>query len=438
MRLLRAIAVGRVMTVSLLVIVPLLAQQAPERMVESTVGIISYDLDKRDDDKAQTFSVGILIDETHAVTSFHSCCRPREGVRRMGFGAVVTKESAVPAQVIWSSLEKDIVILRLEHPVGKKPVALYPAGFLREGDRLFAVHYTGLEGSGFTTQVTPAIAGVTVNWQSAAAIHTDLAPYQNNDGAPLFTACGAVAAFRVNSSEPGGLAILASEILPAAEAAGIKISVASQACKANASGQGTPPPPRTTEPGKQAPEPPASLPAGNTIWIAILAGVVVLVLALAWQRRTASTPVRSRGPVLTTNLPPLPGAALRVSANLLPPQGGTPHAFLTGIRGEYRGLRLDLGARPIILGRDPKGANLVFVNETVSNLHCAVSYDPERSVFVLQDLGSANGTHLMESRPGPDAGQRLSPNVLCDAPSGAQFSVGDFNNRFQLTTEYPR
>jgi len=411
-----------------IVAAPLLAQPPLERMVDSTIGIASYDVEKRDDVKAQTFSVGILIDETHAITSFRSCCRPREGVKRLGFAALVTKENAVPADVIWSSNEKDLVILKLQHAVGKKPASLYPANFLREGDRLFALHYAGVEGGNFKVQVSPAIAGAATNWQSSNAIKTDLAPYQNNDGAPLFTTCGAVAAFRVNSSEPGGIAILASEILPAAETAGVKMTVESQACKAT--GQSAPPPPKTKETAKEKVPESANPPTETRTWIAITAGVVVLVFVLIRQRKSAQSPPRSRGPVLTTNLPPLPGGA----AYFPPPPPapvGSPHAFLTGVSGEYQGLRLDLGARPIVIGRDPKGANLVLTNETVSSLHCAVSYDPDRRNFVLQDMGSANGTHL-------STGERLMPNTFVSLAPGTQFSVGDLANRFQVTTEYPR
>jgi len=166
-------------------------------------------------------------------------------------------------------------------------------------------------------------------------------------------------------------------------------------------------------------------------WVAIVAGVVVLVLVLARQRKSTPDAVpRSRGPVLTANLPRLPGGAGYLPAAPTPPPSGPMHAFLTGVSGEYVGLRLDLGARPIVIGRDPKAANLVLKNETVSNLHCAVSYDPSRGVFVLRDLGSGNGTHL-------SSGMRLSPNSLIEIAAGTQFSVGDLTNRFQVTSEYP-
>ncbi len=412
------------------------SQPAAGQLVESTVGVISYDADKRDNDKAQTFSVGILIDETHVITSLHSCCRKREGVQRLGFAAVVSKESAVPAEVIWSSAEKDVVILQLAKPVAKKPASLYPSNLLREGDRLFVLHYTGVEGNEFKTEVVSATAGPVTNWQTSKAIKTDLAPYQNNDGAPVFNACGAVVAFRVNSTEPGGLAILASEMQAAAEAAKVKIVVESEACKQSFQGGSPSPTPATAPPTlspkdarRDKPLEEQKSPLDTRTWVAIVAGVVVLVLVLIRQRTPAAAR-QTKGPVLTSNLPPLPGGRPYFPP-ATPQYVGTPHAFLAGVSGEYLGLRLDLGARPIVIGRDPKSANLVLINETVSNLHCAVSYDPPRGVFVLQDLGSANGTHL-------STGQRIAPNSLLDIAPGTQFSVGDLSNRFQVTTEYPQ
>jgi hypothetical protein len=433
MRLLCAIAVVFAQTAVLLVLLQVgvaHAQPAIERLIEPTLGIVSYDAENRENDKGQTFSVGILIDETHAITSLHSCCRPREGAKRLGFAGLVNKETAVPAEVIWSSAEKDIVILKLARPVSKRPASLYPLNFLRDADRLFALHYTGVEGKEFKTQIVPVIAGGVTNWQSSKAIKTDLAPYENNDGAPLFTGCGAVAGFRVNSSEPGGLAIVASEIQAAAEAAGIKILVESEVCNIKALGNPyAPPAPPKNDPAKDRTPEASKSPFETRTWIAIVAGVVVLVFVLIRQRSPTGIP-KSKGPVLTSNLPPLPGGRPYFPP-ATPQYVGTPHAFLTGVSGEYLGLRLDLGARPIVIGRDPKGANLVLTNETVSSLHCAVSYDPGRRVFVLQDLGSANGTHL-------STGQRIAPNSLLDIAPGTQFSVGDLSNRFQVTTEYPR
>jgi hypothetical protein len=164
----------------------------------------------------------------------------------------------------------------------------------------------------------------------------------------------------------------------------------------------------------------------NSVWIAI--GVVAVLIVYLFARGKPQSAPESRGPVLTSQLPPPTGGVPHIPGVPLPPPGVQPHAFLVGTGGEYNGLRLDLGGRPIILGRDPKAANLVFANDTVSDIHCAVSYEVKRGVFVIQDLGSASGTHLA-------TGHRLVPNVLCELGPGGQFSVGDLSNRFQVVTE---
>jgi pSer/pThr/pTyr-binding forkhead associated (FHA) protein len=74
--------------------------------------------------------------------------------------------------------------------------------------------------------------------------------------------------------------------------------------------------------------------------------------------------------------------------------------------------------------------NLVFPAESasVSKRHCTVRWDAPRGVFVLEDLGSTNGTFLA-------SGERLTPHVPRDLRPGERFYIGDLRNQFEVALE---
>jgi pSer/pThr/pTyr-binding forkhead associated (FHA) protein len=83
-----------------------------------------------------------------------------------------------------------------------------------------------------------------------------------------------------------------------------------------------------------------------------------------------------------------------------------------------------------VLGRDQRAANLVFAAEadSISKRHCMVSWDKARATFVIEDLGSTNGTFL-------STGERLTPGRPRDLPPGARFFIGDLRNQFEVRME---
>ena len=104
--------------------------------------------------------------------------------------------------------------------------------------------------------------------------------------------------------------------------------------------------------------------------------------------------------------------------------------MLRGVSGQYAGSSINLESGASTLGRDPHGANLVFSSEadSISKRHCTVRWDGARGVFVIEDLGSTNGTFL-------DTGERLPPGQPRDLRSGERFYVGDLRNQFEVRME---
>ena len=98
---------------------------------------------------------------------------------------------------------------------------------------------------------------------------------------------------------------------------------------------------------------------------------------------------------------PSPGAAT---------EDGRAH-YLTVVAGERAGLRVELGARPVVIGRVPP-ADLVIDDSQISRKHCRVSLVMEE-VYVA-DLGSSNGTMV--------DGKRITQAVML--PAGSRLQVG--------------
>jgi len=98
---------------------------------------------------------------------------------------------------------------------------------------------------------------------------------------------------------------------------------------------------------------------------------------------------------------PVPGAAN---------QDGRAH-YLSVVAGERAGLRVELGEKPVIIGRVPP-ADLVIDDSQISRKHCRVSL-VMGEVYVA-DMGSSNGT-LVD-------GRRITQTQVL--PAGARLQVG--------------
>ena len=91
-------------------------------------------------------------------------------------------------------------------------------------------------------------------------------------------------------------------------------------------------------------------------------------------------------------------------------EDGRAH-YLCVVAGERAGLRIELGGKPIVIGRVPP-ADLVIDDSQISRKHCRVSLVMDE-VYVA-DLGSSNGT-LVD-------GKRIASTGLL--PPGARLQIG--------------
>jgi WD40 repeat protein/serine/threonine protein kinase len=84
--------------------------------------------------------------------------------------------------------------------------------------------------------------------------------------------------------------------------------------------------------------------------------------------------------------------------------------YLVGQVGEFSGARIAIPERGLVIGRDPKHADLVLEHPLVSRRHAQIA-SSAKNVLVLSDLGSRNGTFLNGHRVDKAAGLRPADKI---------------------------
>jgi len=255
-------------------------------------------------------------------------------------------------------------------------------------------------------------------------------------GGAMFDACGSVVGFNMVVDKGTQLAFIIDPLAAGFDKVGIKARVADAACTGAAQqsggggggGGGEPPP----DDGR------FHLPHGSE-WLGL--GIIVVLALLATRKSTRDQVAR----VLTQRRPaynppaPYPNQATPPYPTTPPRRGSEPIAqpvpfptkpVVRGLTGQYADASIPVDARPTVMGRDQAMANLVFGvdSDAVSKRHCSLRWDPARAVFVLEDLGSTNGTYLV-------TGDRVLPGQPRDLRPGDRFFIGDTRNQFEVRME---
>jgi hypothetical protein len=157
--------------------------------------------------------------------------------------------------------------------------------------------------------------------------------------------------------------------------------------------------------------------------IGVFVGIVILVTLIRVMIFAIRKGLRKPSPALSP-LPPPPSPPKPVPVPA-PAPAATGKAVLRGISGVYQGADVPFDGKPIVLGRDPSAANLVFPSDTrgVSSRHCIVKY--ENSRFYVEDCWSTNGTFL-------SGGKAVAPGQPVEVKPGTRFYLGDQANTFEV------
>ena len=168
------------------------------------------------------------------------------------------------------------------------------------------------------------------------------------------------------------------------------------------------------------------------LWLMVLSVAAVMRTDMFARRRTrapkppkpskatkskakATAPVPAIVPPVGTATPGPDGAAVPVPVPAKPtskqkPKRGAPRNLVI-VSGSGQGTTVELGANPISIGRSP-GNTLVLEDDYVSGRHARLY--PHEGAWVVEDLGSTNGTYM-------DRARLTAPMVL---PVGTPVRIG--------------
>lgn len=168
------------------------------------------------------------------------------------------------------------------------------------------------------------------------------------------------------------------------------------------------------------------------LWLMVLSVAAVMRTDMFARRRTRapkppkpSKPAKSKAKAaaaVPVTVPPVGVAASAATAAATPvpipakptskqkPKRGAPRNLVI-VSGAGEGTTVELGANPISIGRSP-GNTLVLEDDYVSGRHARLY--PHEGAWVVEDLGSTNGTYM-------DRARLTAPMVL---PVGTPVRIG--------------
>lgn len=106
------------------------------------------------------------------------------------------------------------------------------------------------------------------------------------------------------------------------------------------------------------------------------------------------------------------------------PKANSPK--LVCISGKLAGQVFPIPPQGLLIGKDPAVCNVAVTLPNVSRSHCKITYNSSSRTFVLQDLGSTNGTFLRN-------GTRLNRSVPYALNVGDEFTIAGHTLIFRVT-----
>lgn len=455
------------LALALLAVRPVYANEAIEKVKSSTVRVLC----EEGSDYYASGSGFVLEDGKYVVTNHHVIA---SGGRCYIY---LEGDQMVDARVVWFSEIKDMAVLKISPPLDKASVVLAAGETVSDADTVYALGFPAdadIHSSTLSTvKITKGIISSTsVNEYSIKLWQTDAAINHGNSGGPLTNEQGEVIGINYLKStgqdvEGIGYAIQIDELTPELDKLGIDYDLVTDSSgPADSSSSSSSNSSSSSSTSDDSGNVKVKISPAALIFIifGVLAGGVLVIVLVA---RSSKKKKKSRGgaaayqapqpyqapvyPAPQPAYPEFPAAAAAFNygadfdaATALDPQGpghnqpapaspaqlpGRP--VIVGINGEYAGSDLELSGEWIRLGRDPASCQLVFdaKSSVVSRRHCMIKYDQGRQVFLLQDLGSSNGTYLGN-------GQKLESGRDYELRAGDRFCIGTRDsNCFEMRLE---
>ncbi len=449
---------------------PLSAQADPaiEKVKDSTVRVLC----EEGSDYYASGSGFVLENGSYVITNHHvvasggKCYIYLEG------------DQMIDAKVKWYSELKDIAVLEIKPALDKDSVVLAAGETVGDADTVYALGFPAdadmNEKTFSSVKITKGIISASsVNEYNVKVWQTDAAINHGNSGGPLVNEKGQVIGINYLKStgqdvEGIGYAIQIDELVPELDRLKIDYELvnlstaaksdSSSSSNSNDKNSGT----SSSDNVKVKVSPIALIVIAFIILLIIILIIALIVRSsrkkkkqkqMQSQQQAYQVPAYPDYPAPAPVYPAYPeamgafdyGSDVNAATALDPkvydhyqvvpaPEVVLPPSriLLVGINGEYAGSDIELGADWVKLGRDPASCQLVYdaKSSVVSRKHCMIRYDSSRQLCILQDLGSSNGTYLMD-------GTRLETGRDYDIRAGERFCVGTRdNNCFEIRQEH--
>ncbi|MEO5359897.1 MAG: trypsin-like peptidase domain-containing protein [Nitrospirota bacterium] len=403
-----------------------------KRMKDSTVRIVNFY-----NGKLLGSGSGFVIgDGFHVVTNWHVVACIEKGCEPM---VALTFDDVREAKVVRHSETKDIAILNLSSRLDRTPAELVLSDKVEDAQTVYAIGFPGAADYGMDKatflepKITKGIISAKVTTPEGVRMYqTDTTINPGNSGGPLFNDKGYVVGINTlkivkKDVEGIGWAVQVDELVSELTMAGIlysegnpPIAAPPQQPRQTQVPVPKPTPAQTsqpTQPSASPPPQPSAAPSAssdnnttNTAAAVTVAAAMVIITLLLFKRRNENAAAPQGVPEVLGNNP------------------GRP--LLIGVNGEYSGAKIPLHTGQVVIGRDPRRSNLVFMksNDTISSVHCKVGYDTPTRSFYIEDCGSKNGTFLR-------GGERLTAHKKYYVNSGEGFYLSDKLSMFELGYE---
>ena len=385
---------------------------------------------------------GFVIDDgKHIVTNYHVI----EAVEKQGAQAWVAlgrgRDLLRALEIRATSQANDIAVLSVDQKLAKPSVKLVRREDIKAAEQVIAVGFPGtsdrVDEDWLNAPATPTPGQVVQKLRLGGAAHmvqitADINP--GNSGGPVFNSRGHVIGMSTLKGRSSSLnyAVDSDEIMEVIK----RTNAVAERAPAAGSISGTkeqpvtPPPTAETKP-VAPPPPPAPEPfyqnpmiLGGGAVALILLGIVGFMLS----RKKAQPPMPMQMPMQPQMPPQQIPQGPPPSAPKPTVAAAVKHSTVSGVSGFFAGKTIEIApGRPMLIGRDPQQAQLVFPSEMseISRVHCIVSFDAASQTFTVEDR-STNGTFFVN-------GQKI--NGQARLRSGERFYLSDPTHLFELRAD---
>ena len=384
---------------------------------------------------------GFVIDDgKHIVTNYHVI----EAVEKQGAQAWVAlgrgRDLLRALEIRATSQANDIAVLSVDQKLAKPSVKLVRREDIKAAEQVIAVGFPGtsdrVDEDWLNAPATPTPGQVVQKLRLGGGAHmvqitADINP--GNSGGPVFNSRGHVIGMSTLKGRSSSLnyAVDSDEIMEVIKRTNAVAERAPAAGSISGTKEQPVTPPPTAETKPVAPPPPPPEPfyqnpmiLGGGAVALILLGIVGFMLS----RKKAQPPMPMQMP-MQPQMPPQqipqgpPPAAPKPTV-----AAAVKHSTVSGVSGFFAGKTIEIApGRPMLIGRDPQQAQLVFPSEMseISRVHCIVSFDAASQTFTVEDR-STNGTFFVN-------GQKI--NGQARLRSGERFYLSDPTHLFELRAD---